>query len=226
MICPQCNKEFIPTGRNQNNCSKECSLISQRETQKIYKKSLKGKERDKKYQQSIKGKIASKKANKNYSNTEKGKAKRKELHKKNNNSAKGKLSKKNWQKSDNGRKYKSQYFKKRRQIDPIFVLKDNCRTRLERFLKSKNFHKTNKTFDMIGCSAEFLKEHLEKQFHRHPDTYQPMNWLNHTVHGWHIDHIIPLDSAKTPEDVEKLMHYTNLQPMWAEYNIKKGNKIN
>ena len=78
---------------------------------------------------------------------------------------------------------------------------------------------------ILGCTPEFFKKHLEKQFHRHPDTYQPMNWLNYTVHGWHIDHRTPLDSAKTSKDVEKLMHYTNLQPMWATENLKKSNKI-
>ena len=64
-----------------------------------------------------------------------------------------------------------------------------------------------------------LQEYLEKQFK------SGMTWKNHSLKGWHIDHIIPLNSAKTPEVVEKLMHYTNLQPMWATYNLKKGNKI-
>jgi hypothetical protein len=53
-----------------------------------------------------------------------------------------------------------------------------------------------------------------------------MTWENHGVHGWHIDHIIPLSSAK--DDIEllkKLCHYTNLQPLWAEENRIKSNKI-
>ena len=79
--------------------------------------------------------------------------------------------------------------------------------------------KTNRTFIMVGCTPKFLKEYLEKQF-------KPgMTWQNYGIRGWHIDHIIPLDSAKTPEDVEKLMYYTNLQPLWAIENIKKGNKL-
>ena len=82
---------------------------------------------------------------------------------------------------------------------------------------NKNNNKTYKTFDIVGCSPEFVKEHLEKQF------IEGMTWENQGK--WHIDHIIPLSSAKTEEEVYKLCHYTNLQPLWAEDNLKKGSKI-
>jgi hypothetical protein len=52
-----------------------------------------------------------------------------------------------------------------------------------------------------------------------------MSWDNYGFYGWHIDHVIPLSSAKTEEEVYKLCHYTNLQPLWAEDNLKKGSKI-
>jgi hypothetical protein len=42
---------------------------------------------------------------------------------------------------------------------------------------------------------------------------------------WHLDHIIPISSAQTEEEIFKLNHYSNFQPLWAEDNIKKGNKI-
>lgn len=111
------------------------------------------------------------------------------------------------------------YFSNRYNSDSYFKLKQTLRNRLRKVLKSKKLHKDNKFAEYIGCSLEELKQHLESQF-------QPgMSWENHTTDGWHVDHIVPLDSASTSEEMMKLSHYTNLQPMWAIPNIKKGNKI-
>ena len=51
-----------------------------------------------------------------------------------------------------------------------------------------------------------------------------MTWENHGK--WHIDHIIPLATAKTEKQVLKLNNYKNLRPLWAEDNLKKKAKIN
>jgi hypothetical protein len=63
-----------------------------------------------------------------------------------------------------------------------------------------------------------LKQHLENQFQ------SGMNWKTYGKYGWHIDHIIPLSSAKTEKELYKLCHYTNLQPLWAKDNLIKGNR--
>ena len=92
------------------------------------------------------------------------------------------------------------------------------RKRISGFMQIKKMTKKNKTFQMLGCTPQELILHIEKQF-------KPgMNWNNWSVHGWHLDHIVPLDSGKNQEEVEKLCHYTNLQPLWAEENLKKSNK--
>ena len=107
---------------------------------------------------------------------------------------------------------------KEKKNNPIFKLTCIVRSRVITFIKSHNVNKTNQTFKIVVCSPEFLKEHLEKQF------TEGMSWDNHGVYGWHIDHIIPLSSAKTEEEVYKLCHYTNLQPLWANDNLTKSNK--
>ncbi len=50
-----------------------------------------------------------------------------------------------------------------------------------------------------------------------------MSWNNRSE--WHIDHKIPLASAKTKEDVIRLGHYTNLVPLWSVDNLKRDLKF-
>lgn len=103
----------------------------------------------------------------------------------------------------------------RRSNDPLFKLSSLYRNRIRKFLIK--IGKVNRKNDLLGCDWLFLKKHLEKQF------IEGMSWENHGK--WHIDHIKPLSLAKNMEDMKKLCHYTNLQPLWATDNIKKGNKI-
>ena len=103
--------------------------------------------------------------------------------------------------------------------DYFYKLKHLCRGRIADFLKIKNITKKNETFDIVGCSPRFLKEYLEKKF------IEGMSWDNYGLYGWHIDHIIPLSSVNTEEEIYKLCHYTNLQPLWATDNLKKGSKL-
>lgn len=119
----------------------------------------------------------------------------------------------------NNRKKISEREKNRYHNDPLFKIKTNIRNRLKLFLKSKSITKRNTTLQIVGASPEVIKEHIEKQFK------EGMTWENYGLTGWHIDHIIPLSSAKTEEDVYRLAHYTNLQPLWSEENYKKSNNI-
>jgi len=121
----------------------------------------------------------------------------------------------NWINS-NRKKYNN-YWTNRKKTDVEFTLITNMRSRICNYLNSKNISKNNKTFDIVGCTPKQLKEHLEKQF------VDGMSWDNRK--DWHIDHIVPLSSAKTEEELIKLFHFSNLQPLWAIDNIKKSNKI-
>ena len=110
--------------------------------------------------------------------------------------------------------------KKKYDTDILYRLKINTRNRIKHFLKSSNFDKIkNGTFNIVGCTPFELKDHIQKQF------LEGMNWENYGFRGWHIDHIIPLAACENNDDVHKLCHYTNLQPMWADDNYKKGDRI-
>jgi hypothetical protein len=115
------------------------------------------------------------------------------------------------------REYFNNWEKNKAETDILFRLSRNMRSRLRSFLKSEKIIKKTKTMDIVGCDSHFLKEYLEQKFQ------QGMSWDNYGV--WHIDHIIPLSSANSEEEIYKLCHYTNLQPLWGIDNIKKSNKI-
>jgi hypothetical protein len=101
-----------------------------------------------------------------------------------------------------------------------FKIKDGMRKRILEVLKRDGGKKTQRTMKLVGCTVEELKQHIEKKF-------KPgMSWEQR--HLFHIDHIIPcasFDLTKLSEQ-KKCFHYTNLQPLWAIDNIKKGAKLN
>jgi hypothetical protein len=120
---------------------------------------------------------------------------------------------------------RSQSRKNRRSNDIIYRIKENIRCRISLSIKGKGFKKKSKTYTIIGCEYSELKSYLESKFENW------MNWENYGLYngelnyGWDIDHIIPLSSAQTEEDIIKLNHFTNLQPLCSKVNrdIKKNN---
>lgn len=106
---------------------------------------------------------------------------------------------------------------KRKARDPQFKLQENIKSLVLAHLARRKWGKQTKTQQLLGCSYLELMLHLETQF-------QPgMSVENHGA--WHIDHIKPLAHARTLEEFEALFHYTNLQPLWAVDNLKKGSKL-
>lgn len=120
--------------------------------------------------------------------------------------------------------------KKRQQQDKqnYFKIRDNLRDRLgdilRRMICNKNIQKCSRN-EMIGCSSQELKLHLENQFQ------EGMTWENYggndySKRHWHVDHIKPLslfDLSNSQEQI-KANHYTNLQPLWSIDNLIKSNK--
>lgn len=117
------------------------------------------------------------------------------------------------------------YHKTRKETDPIYKLRISIKRTIYNSLTNKKFEKNLTTTDILGCSISEFRTYIENKFELW------MNWDNKGLYngelnyGWDIDHIIPLSSAITEEDILKLNHYTNLQPLCSKYNryIKRDN---
>jgi hypothetical protein len=112
--------------------------------------------------------------------------------------------------------YQTKYQRDRRINDPIFKLKHSISRMIRSSLKAKSFKKNSRSVHILGCSVEDFKQYIEDRFD------ESMNWDNYGK-IWDIDHIIPLSSAVSEEDVIKLNHYTNLQPLdsYINRNVKR-----
>jgi hypothetical protein len=125
-----------------------------------------------------------------------------------------------WKKLKKERESAKRYerWKRRWNNDELFAMKVRIRNLVRNtFRKSGHTKPEKRTEEILGCNYDSLKLHLESQF------VEGMSWDNRGE--WHIDHKIPLATANTVEELIKLSHYTNLQPLWGEDNIRKGCKI-
>ena len=101
-----------------------------------------------------------------------------------------------------------------------FKLGQNIRVRTNKAFKSQNVRKTNKTFDLLGCSHSFFK-----------------NWITHQLYGnmtvenygtvWQMNHCLAVASFNLLDenDKKKCFNWVNLRPMYVKDNIIKGDKI-
>lgn len=116
------------------------------------------------------------------------------------------------------REHKAKYCRERRKKDMMFALKSGIVRLIRTSISRKGYTKKSKTNEILGCTYDEFKQYLESKFESW------MNWGNkgryngELDYGWDIDHIIPLSTAVTEEDVIKLNHYTNLQPLCSKIN--------
>ena len=111
------------------------------------------------------------------------------------------------------------YKRDRMKRDTTFKIIHRLRTRILLVLHGKK--KAESSMNLLGCTAEHLKKHLEEQFK------DDMSWENYGIKGWHIDHIKPCASYDLSiiEEQKECFHYTNLQPLWWFENLAKSDKI-
>lgn len=121
------------------------------------------------------------------------------------------------------RKYYRKYHLERRKKDINFMLRHRIRNRI--FMALKGGYKSAKTMDLLGCSIDQLKEHLNLTAIK--NGYKNFDINNFNGKQWHIDHVIPCCAfdLSDPLQQKECFNYKNLQILSAKDNILKNRKI-
>lgn len=192
------NKDYIETNKKYREKNREFVLKLKRE----WSKSEKGVEHKKKYYQKNKERIKK--------NTKKNYEENKEYYQE--------YRKEYIQREDvkeRHRKYQKEWSKKYRDKNPHIVA---WRSTLKAALIRMGTKKSGTTLEMLGYSADELKEHIESLF------TEGMSWSNWGE--WHIDHIKPVSLFEEDTDISIVNALENLQPLWSFENLSKGNSYN
>lgn len=207
--CKSCQKEYRNRKENKKRASelsKECYKLNKEQylaARKKYREDNKKlvKEQNKRYRKDNKETLA--RANRQYREDNKERLK---------------LNDRKYR-EDNSERLKQQAkvrARKRRASDPLFALIGRIRARILLSLRTKGYTKKSRTYEILGCSFEEFKQHIELQF------TEGMSWQNRSE--WHIDHITPVSWGRSEEEIIALNHFSNLRPSWSEDNWAKSNK--
>ena len=115
------------------------------------------------------------------------------------------------------KKYKREYESLRKNEDKLYKLSKSIRSLISISFRKKYTIKSKKTTEILGCTFEEFQLYIESKFDIN------MNWENYGYY-WHLDHMTPISWAKNEDDLIKLNHYTNYQPLFWKDNLKKGNR--
>ena len=113
--------------------------------------------------------------------------------------------------------YKKEWDKKQMENNIVYKLKKNLRRRVHHALNGNT--KSQSTMNLLGCTPEFFKSHLESLF------LENMSWDNYGE--WHIDHTLPCYTfdLSCPVQQKECFHYSNQRPLWKTDNLKRSKSI-
>lgn len=117
------------------------------------------------------------------------------------------------------RTYHRNYIHNRRKNDDIFRFKSQIRHLINQSFRRQGKQKKGKTEKIVGCDFQTLYYYLL-------DTYKQIYGIEWDgIEKVHIDHIIPLATANTEQEIIELCHYTNLQLLKEKDNLEKNDKL-
>ena len=117
------------------------------------------------------------------------------------------------------KEYHTKYVYNRRKNDDIFHFRSQIRHLINQSFRRRGIQKNGKTEEIVGCDFETFNNYLLETYKKN----YGVEWDE--KEEVHIDHIIPLSTANTEDEIIKLCHYTNLQLLKAKDNLDKKDKL-
>lgn len=228
-ICPKCKKELLVSmfskDRSSNDglcymCKNCMSEYRKRYAEKSGRKEKLREAARRSYRRN--SEKAKERANRYYSENKEDVSKKQKLYRKNNKETIKEASKKYRQKPENKerqRTYGREYYH-RRKDDELFYFKSIVRHLIRYSFVRKGFEKSGRTEDIVGLPFDKFREYLLLTFKKN----YGYDWDGEE--SVHIDHKIPLATAKSVDDIIKLCHWENLQLLKASDNLAKKDKEN
>lgn len=189
--CKSCDKDYALANRDKKRLWKEKNRERIREQDKEYTKANKDKIKRRRDIWTEKNKDRIREVDKKYreKNKEKERTRGKE-----------------WRK--NNKPYRNKQERDRKNSDPLYKLSCNIRNITCRAYTSNGWGKKTRTQEILGCDFTTFEQHLN---------YNPYGFKVGDS-DLHLDHIVPISSAITEEELLALNHYTNFQLLPSVYN--------
>jgi hypothetical protein len=222
-VCFKCKTEksldefYLKKNGHYHSYCNECRSIVKKEWNIIHREENKEYKRrnvfkDKKYREENRELIKKRSHDSYHKNKEKRKLKRQEPKYKEGR----KIYEKQWR--EENREHCNAYFKDYYERNPSAKLARTTRNRINKVLRGeiKYYHMD----EMVGCSLDFFRQHLESQF------TDGMTWANHGfgVDKWNVHHDPPLASYdfRIPKQQKEAFHWTHSSPKWTLDNISEN----
>ena len=106
---------------------------------------------------------------------------------------------------------------KQRREEPLYNMMRTVRALVGKSFRDRIINKNTKTYKYLQCDWEKFKQHIESQF------TEGMSWDNQGE--WHFDHYYPISQVRNEKEMYMYNHYTNFQPLWANDNLTKNDKV-
>jgi len=116
------------------------------------------------------------------------------------------------------RRKRAERYNRRLREDKVFRIKTRAKAAIIGGFYRRGWTKRSRTHELLGCSFEEFLDHLVSL------AYGDMTVEDILSDRVELDHVVPISSAATEADVERLSHYSNFQPLWKSDNREKADR--